>query len=313
MSQWLKRRLIALFCAVTLCGGATYLHAQNSFPAPAATPEAAGEQFFALLATGEEEPRFQLAGGQYVSGVQYLGSLSRPQVEAMSSSGGLQSLLSLLVAQSKAPQFSARVSGREGDKTLVEVSPGASQKGREVVVVAEDGGYRVDLLATYGKWNNLSGAALDNSIYQLTGYASSSMQGDSNFVRSRCQSNLKQISLGIMQYIQDYDEKFPRARAWTDILQPYVKSRQIFTCPALPTGKIGGYAFNQNLSQFDQARIEGMSTTISVYETSNLGQNVFGPGTGRAYRHFGGANFAYADGHVKWTKQGNDAILNFKP
>ncbi len=30
-----------------------------------------------------------------------------------------------------------------------------------------------------------------------------------NARRSSCQSNLKQIGLGVMQYIQDYDEKYP--------------------------------------------------------------------------------------------------------
>ena len=68
-----------------------------------------------------------------------------------------------------------------------------------------------------------------------------------NARRSSCQSNLKQIGLGVFQYIQDYDEKFPLAVTgsssatstppvgWADSIQPYLKSVQIFQCPSEST------------------------------------------------------------------------------
>lgn len=94
-----------------------------------------------------------------------------------------------------------------------------------------------------------------------------------------CLSNLKQMGLGLMMYTQDYDENlvpawigyptygFPGNARWCDVIQPYVKNSQIFTCPSsgtkfvpVPTGKIpndidpatnvpyrqenGGYAMN---------------------------------------------------------------------
>jgi len=65
-----------------------------------------------------------------------------------------------------------------------------------------------------------------------------------NARRSSCQSNLKQISLGIKQYTQDYDEKFPQAVStydgldaplgWADGVQPYIKTYQIMQCPSEP-------------------------------------------------------------------------------
>jgi prepilin-type N-terminal cleavage/methylation domain-containing protein/prepilin-type processing-associated H-X9-DG protein len=68
-----------------------------------------------------------------------------------------------------------------------------------------------------------------------------------NARRSSCQSNLKQLGLGVAQYSQDYDELFPANNAgytpyggiangptasWDIVIQPYVKSTQIITCPS---------------------------------------------------------------------------------
>jgi prepilin-type N-terminal cleavage/methylation domain-containing protein/prepilin-type processing-associated H-X9-DG protein len=65
-----------------------------------------------------------------------------------------------------------------------------------------------------------------------------------NARRSSCQSNLKQIGLGIMQYTQDYDERFPLrwygpltgaprfVNSWRRSIFPYVKSTQLFSCPS---------------------------------------------------------------------------------
>ena len=62
-----------------------------------------------------------------------------------------------------------------------------------------------------------------------------------NARRASCQSNLKQIGLGILQYTQDYDEKYPsgsttvggaRGRGWAGQCLPYIKSSQVFVCPS---------------------------------------------------------------------------------
>jgi len=87
-----------------------------------------------------------------------------------------------------------------------------------------------------------------------------------NARRASCQSNLKQIALGILQYTQDYDEKYPpnwidfstttpvtdksvpagnftvtngsgtpsgNYQTWMDFIFPYVRSVQIFVCPSV--------------------------------------------------------------------------------
>jgi len=72
-----------------------------------------------------------------------------------------------------------------------------------------------------------------------------------NARRSSCQSNLKQIGVAMMQYIEDYDnvmvadwygdlpneETYPINAAiprykWLDAIEPYTKSEQLFTCPS---------------------------------------------------------------------------------
>jgi prepilin-type N-terminal cleavage/methylation domain-containing protein/prepilin-type processing-associated H-X9-DG protein len=62
--------------------------------------------------------------------------------------------------------------------------------------------------------------------------------------QTSCISNEKQIALGLLMYVQDYDERFPVERepdtynppgpfgiTWRTTLQPYLKSKQIFFCP----------------------------------------------------------------------------------
>jgi prepilin-type N-terminal cleavage/methylation domain-containing protein/prepilin-type processing-associated H-X9-DG protein len=89
-----------------------------------------------------------------------------------------------------------------------------------------------------------------------------------NARRASCQSNLKQIGLGIVQYTQDYDEKFPvvwngaggGAYGMWIFIQPYLKSLQIYQCPseknAMDTNTAGSgytdYSYNLTLG-YDNA------------------------------------------------------------
>lgn len=97
-----------------------------------------------------------------------------------------------------------------------------------------------------------------------------------NARRSSCQSNLKQIGLGIMQYTQDYDEKFPKAwynstgggfhgdSKWMDVVQPYIKSTQLFVCPSA-SGDEYTYEIRKNTTPYRW----GSYTINSAYWDAN--------------------------------------------
>jgi prepilin-type N-terminal cleavage/methylation domain-containing protein/prepilin-type processing-associated H-X9-DG protein len=66
-----------------------------------------------------------------------------------------------------------------------------------------------------------------------------------NARRSSCQSNLKNIGLGLMMYAQDYDEKQVLvyqngtcSPSWGELVQPYMKSKQVFDCPSNATATV---------------------------------------------------------------------------
>jgi prepilin-type N-terminal cleavage/methylation domain-containing protein len=103
-----------------------------------------------------------------------------------------------------------------------------------------------------------------------------------NARRASCLSNLKQISLGVLQYSQDFDDYLPKEvvfgtqrmatgalsasavgdgqyrHLWMHIIYPYVKSVQVFNCPSANLDYIDhfdgqytasiSYGYNQNLS-----------------------------------------------------------------
>lgn len=168
-----------------------------------------------------------------------------------------------------------------------------------------------------------------------------------NARRASCMSNMKQLGLAIMQYTQDYDEKYPRYATndwdpgtdqfgWTVLMQPYLKSTQILQCPSENSAlsdveKTRGYSdywINlyiyggtgpsvsavPSLSQFSSSAL-----TITNFDMWQVNSNVrlgwpdfrdrcINKTTGQdayynaARRHLEGANYLFADGHVKWYR-----------
>src|ERR1700710_648750 len=57
--------------------------------------------------------------------------------------------------------------------------------------------------------------------------------------QTACLSNMKQIGLGFLQYVQDYDGQLPQSDGGTPSMyvaaariMPYVKNFQVFKCPS---------------------------------------------------------------------------------
>ena len=139
------------------------------------------------------------------------------------------------------------------------------------------------------------------------------------------QSNMKQLSLGIIQYAFDHDNHLPDADKWVDELQPYVQNiKALLRDPSAPAGEEYSYAFNRALAgatlntspspgntiasvqlRDDGRKVEAPSTVLLFESTagtknaSDMGQSVPKPG-----RHLGGTDYAFADGHVRWLPDG---------
>ena len=165
-----------------------------------------------------------------------------------------------------------------------------------------------------------------------------------NARRASCQSNLKQIGLGIAQYTQDNDEKYLADQDATNAtfvtsLQPYVKSIQVFVCPSAPKttttsenntsktdftwsqyGSQGTYGLNAyiaamsppvGLSAVDKPAEKPLSFDCSWYETIDF---IGAQGAvADASRHFDGINVLFSDGHVKWQGYSRVPLLDPYP
>jgi len=147
-----------------------------------------------------------------------------------------------------------------------------------------------------------------------------------NARRSSCQSNMKQIGLGILQYTQDYDETYPPrgngAGSFRQLTQPYIKSTQLFECPSntqnktVADGAIGNFpAVNRSYGVNSRFMDDNSGRSLSEAQTP-AGSILMGESreswtdygsawwTGTEYEvgfagHLSTANYLFADGHVK--------------
>jgi len=187
-----------------------------------------------------------------------------------------------------------------------------------------------------------------------------------NARRASCMSNLKQQGLAIMQYTQDYDEKYPPVwTGWTSVdnvwigeLQPYIKNTDVYFCSsdtasdddssassngATLTNRsifwwVNHVSYGWNVSGLTQIDSLGHYIGISMAALDNASEIVMMADNGgkkvnstsqyqiQCYSpltlepkdtvtapsriHLGGGNFAFADGHVKWSKIPNPFLNN---
>ena len=158
--------------------------------------------------------------------------------------------------------------------------------------------------------------------------------------QTSCLSNLRQLSVAVLSYAQDYDGVLPPHHYapcfnWADhLVQPYIKNDQIVLCPST---KAPSYGYNMDyLNYRPLARVLSPAETVMICDV----KQVFAPGGGYAWvrnvrrpslfgnppqkppndedpypvsgdpdysarprgLHLGGANVAFVDGHAKWLK-----------
>jgi prepilin-type N-terminal cleavage/methylation domain-containing protein/prepilin-type processing-associated H-X9-DG protein len=183
-----------------------------------------------------------------------------------------------------------------------------------------------------------------------------------NARRASCLSNLKQIGLGIMQYTQDYDERYPlciRGQwgnpaaytkvtdpslpgahfktndgsnydhwfTWMDMVQPYIKSWQVFVCPSATNNAIyPSYGYNYYLRSYSVSMSEIESPSLTVLSMDDNDQyNLISVSCASAgvwivdttasrhqwvAPHLEGSNFIFFDGHAKWLAHNNGAFTS---
>ncbi|HEX9998097.1 MAG TPA: H-X9-DG-CTERM domain-containing protein [Abditibacterium sp.] len=319
MSIWLQKRLAVWVGAMLVCGALYW----SGGARVQASPPGDGENLLgSTIIELRREPRETLTRDEVAKGfVRALNTnYSRNEFWIWISAKSEKlpyptsdTLFQLVMKQWKRPDSIVKVQS-EGDKTAtvtVKDVPLLSVE-QPLVLIQENGRWGVDLAETYAKWNNLQGVAKAEAIYKLTGEVSDELPRTEARNRLICQSNLKLIALGIAQCAQDYDEKLPPAKSWSDVLQPYVQSEAIFNCPELPKSSHYGYAYNSKLSTTNFSSTSNSAKTVSIYETSILKRNAFGIGENVAFRHLNGANYAFADGHVKWFPKGQTPSFKLK-
>jgi prepilin-type N-terminal cleavage/methylation domain-containing protein/prepilin-type processing-associated H-X9-DG protein len=147
--------------------------------------------------------------------------------------------------------------------------------------------------------------------------------------QSSCLSNVKQLALGVLMYIQDYDDTLPpaligkpdRSYFWStmELIEPYVKNQQIKRCPSDPIGEVdlsgfpglARYSYVWNKAAFAYLLPGGPPGTIMKLSaisrpsdtTAFFDGYLVWMGTGPAlftrHRHQEGANVSFLDGHAK--------------
>jgi prepilin-type N-terminal cleavage/methylation domain-containing protein/prepilin-type processing-associated H-X9-DG protein len=116
-----------------------------------------------------------------------------------------------------------------------------------------------------------------------------------NARRASCQSNLKQIGLGLLQYTQDYDESMPRVDfgpgsfadsnlssggddyKWMDAIFPYVKSEQLFVCPSTRLSASNANTGTMKRYVYGNGRNYGTYAANFLYRPYSGYENLFPP------------------------------------
>jgi prepilin-type N-terminal cleavage/methylation domain-containing protein/prepilin-type processing-associated H-X9-DG protein len=159
--------------------------------------------------------------------------------------------------------------------------------------------------------------------------------------QTSCLNNQKQIALGWLMYVQDYDEAIPgwyfrwrlpadtpwgTPNGWAralDVIMPYIKNNDVRFCPSnnIRDRMRMNYAYNQRYLCYDMGTtrsarfdahkygdITSPSETVVFGESATGDDILYEPISSLNWRvaydlHNGGANYSFCDGHAKWVSK----------
>ena len=117
---------------------------------------------------------------------------------------------------------------------------------------------------------------------------------------SGCRSNVKQASLAILIYSDDYDDRLPLSSKWGDMVERESRNpAALKDVEGVPDGSFG-YAFRKSAPRTQISSVRNMDTLALIFDSTLMSKNAVGevdslPSPGR---HDGKDVIGYLDGHV---------------
>jgi prepilin-type processing-associated H-X9-DG protein len=124
--------------------------------------------------------------------------------------------------------------------------------------------------------------------------------------QAACHSNLEQLTLSVRIYGADHDERLPNMLLWAPTLRECYKAEHVLLCPGdsrMPLDRFGadaamaartGFLSYDMLQRWSYHRLPPQAQAeraIVLYEVGRKGLE---------YRHLGGMNVGFLDGHQKY-------------
>ena len=156
--------------------------------------------------------------------------------------------------------------------------------------------------------------------------------------QTSCLSNVRQLGVGMLMYVQDYDETMPMAVAgfppahyvFSELLNPYIMNTQVWDCPSRqasvnlsqigktsvsymvdvgtrmpPGGPSNARIFGSPALGYTSCKLSEIAqpaATALMCDAVGVVDATFDVTMSVDARHNEGVNFAFADGHVKWDR-----------
>jgi len=124
--------------------------------------------------------------------------------------------------------------------------------------------------------------------------------------QTACLNNVKQLMLGIMMYVQDYDERYPfvynygTTQYWSLIIGPYVMNNDVYKCPSSSKSgsmaKCYNYAINVSVMRYGPSPPESGNRVAMKLGEVKQPAHCMAMVDGYKYAYPGGYVYAYVSG-----------------